>query len=112
MARAGYEQFRSSKLQLFSRLKLKNIFPGEWESIYTGEGIEYSASKPYESGDDLRDLDLLTLVQSGEEEIILREVGRQRPIYLWVDVSGSMQRFPAVLFSHKPDIRDIAVGLV
>jgi uncharacterized protein (DUF58 family) len=106
------ERFRNSKLQLFSRLKLKNIFPGEWESIYTGEGIEFAASKPYEPGDDLRDLDLQTLVQSGEEEIILRAVGRQRKIYLWVDLSGSMQRFPEMFFSQKPEIRDTAVGLL
>jgi uncharacterized protein (DUF58 family) len=112
MEHAESERFRNSKVQLFSRLKLKNIFPGEWESIYTGEGIEFAASKPLEPGDDLRDLDLQALVQSGEEEIILRTVGRQRMIYLWVDVSGSMQRFPEMFFSKKPEIRDTAVGLL
>jgi hypothetical protein len=112
MAPAASERFKSSKLQLFSRLKLKNIFPGEWESVYTGEGIEFAASKPYEPGDDLRDLDLQTLVQSGDEEIILRAVGRQRHIYLWVDLSGSMQRSPEMFYPGKPEIRDIAVGLL
>jgi uncharacterized protein (DUF58 family) len=112
MEHAASEQFRNSKVQLFSRLKLKNIFPGEWESIYTGEGIEYAASKPLEPGDDLRDLDLQALVQSGEEEIILRTVGRQRKIYLWIDLSGSMQRFPEMFFSQKPQIRDTVVGLL
>jgi uncharacterized protein (DUF58 family) len=112
MEHAESEQFRNSKVQLFSRLKLKNIFPGEWESIYTGEGIEFAASKPFEPGDDLRDLDLQVLVQSGEEEIILRTVGRQRKIYLWVDLSGSMRRFPEMFFAHKPEIRDTAVGLL
>ena len=106
------EQFRNSKIQLFSRLKLKNIFPGECESIFAGEGIEYASSKPYEPGNDLRDLDLLTLAQSGEEEIILRTVSRQRKIYLWVDMSGSMQRFPEMFFSQKPEIRDTVVGLL
>jgi uncharacterized protein (DUF58 family) len=112
MEHVGSERFKNSKLQLFSRLKLKNIFPGEWESIYTGEGIEYATSKPLEPGDDLRDLDLQTLVQTGEEEIILRATGRQRKIYLWVDLSGSMQRFPEMFFSQKPEIRDTAVGLL
>ncbi len=112
MEHAASEPFRNSKIQLFSRLKLKNIFPGEWESIYTGEGIEFAASKPYEPGDDLRDLDLVALVQSGDEEIILREVGRQRLIYMWVDLSGSMRRFPQMFFPGKPEIRDLAVGLL
>ncbi len=112
MARGQSEQFKSYQLQLVSRLKLKNVYPGEWESIHVGEGIEYSASKPYEPGDDLRDLDLQALVQSGEEEIIQRAVGRQRQIFIWVDLTGSMQRQPEMVFSDKPAIRDIAVGLL
>jgi uncharacterized protein (DUF58 family) len=107
-----YKKFRQSRIQLFSRIKLKNIFSGEWESIYKGEGIEFTDIKPFEPGDDLRDLDLLTLVQSGEEEIIQRVVGRQMRIFIWADLSGSMQRFEEMFFSSKPEIRDIAIGLI
>ncbi len=107
-----FKQFRQSKIQFFSRIKLKNIFPGEWESIYRGEGIEFAAIKPFEPGDDLRDLDLHTLVQSGEEEIIQRVVERQMRIFVWVDFSGSMLRFEEMLFSQKPQIKDIAIGLL
>lgn len=112
MGHGDYKQFRQSRIQLFSRIKLKNIFPGEWESIYEGEGIEFAAIKPFEPGDELRDLDLHTLVQSGEEEIIQRVVGRQMRIFIWADWSGSMQRFEEMFFSSKPEIRDIAIGLL
>lgn len=112
MGQEDYNQFRQRKIQLFSRMKLKNIFPGEWESIYTGEGIEFAAIKPSEPGDDLRDLDLATLVQSGEEEIIQRVVGRQKRIFVWADWSGSMRRFEEMFFSSKPEITDIAIGLL
>jgi uncharacterized protein (DUF58 family) len=112
MGPGASERYRNSKVQLFSRLKPRNIFPGEWESIYTGEGIEFAAIKPYEPGDDLRDLDLQTLVQSGEEEIVQRIVGRQRHIFVWIDLSGSMRRFPQMLFARKTEIRDLAVGLI
>jgi uncharacterized protein (DUF58 family) len=112
MGQEGFKQFRSRKIQLFSRLKLKNIFPGEWESIYAGEGIEFAAIKPFEPGDDLRDLDLRTLVQSGEEEIIQRVVGRQMRIFVWADFSGSMQKSEEMFFPSKPEIRDIAIGLL
>jgi uncharacterized protein (DUF58 family) len=112
MALAGYEQFRSSKIELYTRQKLKNLIPGEWESRYTGEGIEFASIKPFEPGDDLRDLDLQTLVQSGEEEIILRVVGRQLKVFLWVDLSGSMQRHREMFFASKPEIRDIVLGLL
>jgi uncharacterized protein (DUF58 family) len=93
-------------------MKRRNIFPGEWESIYTGEGIEFAVIKPFEPGDDLRELDLHTLVQLGEEEIVERVVGRQMRIFIWADLSGSMQRFEEMFFSSKPEIRDIAIGLL
>jgi uncharacterized protein (DUF58 family) len=112
MGPEDYRQFRESKIQLFSRIKLKNIFPGEWESIYTGEGIEFAAIRPLEPGDDLHDLDLHTLVQSGEEEIIERVVERQMRVCIWVDFSGSTQRFDEMLFPQKPEIKDIAIGLL
>jgi uncharacterized protein (DUF58 family) len=112
MALKDYRQLKQSKIQLYSRLKLKNIFSGEWESVYTGEGIEFADIKPFEPGDDLRDLDILTLVQSGEEEIIRRMVGRQMRIYIWVDLSGSMRRYEDMFFSSKPDIRDIVISLI
>jgi uncharacterized protein (DUF58 family) len=112
MGQEDFKQFRRSRIQLFSRIKLRNIFPGEWESIYTGQGIEFTAIKPFEPGDDLRDLDLLTLVQSGEEEIIQRVVESQMRIFIWADLSGSIQRFEEMFFSLKPEIRDIAIGLV
>lgn len=112
MGPEDFKQFRESKIELFSRIKPKNIFPGEWESIYTGAGIEFAAIKPFEPGDDLRDLDLHTLVQSGEEEIIQRVVERQMRIFLCADFSGSMQRFEEMFFSQKPEIKDIALGLL
>jgi uncharacterized protein (DUF58 family) len=112
MGPEDYRQFRESKIQLFSRIKPKNIFPGEWESIYTGEGIEFAGIRPLEPGDDLHDLDLHTLVQSGEEEIIERVVERQMHVCVWADFSGSTQRFDEMLFPHKPEIKDIAIGLL
>ncbi len=107
-----YKRFRRSKIDLFSRMKLRNIFPGEWESTYSGEGIEFDKTKPFEPDDDLRELDLQTLVQTDEEEIIQRVVERQMKIFLWLDFSGSMQRFEEMFFSQKPEIKDIAIGLL
>ncbi len=112
MGRRDSEQFRRSRIQLYSRLKLKNIFPGEWESLYMGDGIEFAATKPFEPGDDLRDLDLHALAQSGEEEIIQRVVGRQMKVFVWADFSGSLQHSEDALFPAKREIRDNAIGLI
>jgi uncharacterized protein (DUF58 family) len=107
-----FKTFSRSKIQLFSSIKQKNIFPGAWDSVYTGEGIEFATVKPFEPEDDLRELDLHTLVQSGEEEIIQRVVERQMDVFVWADFSGSMQTFEQMFFPRKPEIRDLATGLL
>jgi uncharacterized protein (DUF58 family) len=112
MGQRDSDPFRRSRIQLYSRLKLKNIFPGEWESIYLGDGIEFAATRPFEPGDDLRDLDLRTLAQSGEEEIIQRVVGRQMKVFVWADLSGSLQHSEEAFFPAKREIRDNAIGLI
>jgi uncharacterized protein (DUF58 family) len=112
MGQADYKQLRLSKMQLISKLKLMNIFPGDWESIYKGEGIEFDSTRPFEPGDNPKDIDLFTMAQSGEEDIILRAEERQMKIYIWVDLSGSMENFNEMFFPSKPDIKDIATGLI
>lgn len=112
MGQADYKELRLSKTQLYSKLKLMNIFPGDWESIYKGEGIEFDSTRPFESGDNPRDIDLFTMAQSGEEDIILRTEERQMKIYVWVDLSGSLGSFNEMFFPSKANIRDIATGLI
>jgi uncharacterized protein (DUF58 family) len=112
MGQAAYKQLRLSKTQLYSKLKLTNIFPGDWESIYKGDGIEFDSTRPFQAGDDPKDIDLFTMAQSGEEDIILRAEERQMKIYIWVDLSGSLQSFNEMVFPSKADIRDIATGLI
>ncbi len=107
-----FKELRLSKIQLLSRIKLMNIFPGDWESIYKGEGIEFDSTRPYEAGDNPKDVDLFTLAQSGEEDIILREEERRMKIYICVDLSGSMCQFGEMFFPSKADIKDIAIGLI
>lgn len=108
----GFKRFRDSKIRLYSTIKPRNIFPGEWESNYRGDGIEFSDVRPYEPGDDLRDLDLHTLVACREEEIVQRVVERRMSLYVWLDFSGSMCGFDEMFFARKPLIRDIALGLL
>jgi uncharacterized protein (DUF58 family) len=112
MLQKDFEHYKKNLIPLCSQEKLKNIFPGEWESIYTGGGIEFDSIKPFEPGDDLKDIDFHTLVQSGEEEIIHRKAGRQMKIFICADFSGSMQRFEKMFFPSKPKIREMVIGLL
>lgn len=112
MSQEDFNHYKKNIIPLSSQEKLKNIFPGEWDSIYTGGGIEFDSVKPFEPGDDLKELDFHTLVQSGEEEIIHRKAGRQMKIFICADFSGSMQRFEKMFFPSKTKIREIVIGLL
>jgi uncharacterized protein (DUF58 family) len=112
MEQKAADKLRASKIKLISTLKLMNIFPGDWESIFKGEGMEYDSTRPYEAGDNPKDLDLFTLAQSGEEDIIMRAEERQMKIYIWLDISGSMRSFEEMFFPAKSGIKDIALGLI
>jgi hypothetical protein len=81
------------------------------QCIY-GIGDRVCGYQAYEPGDDLGDLDLAELVQSGEEEMIQRATGRRMNIYIWLDLSGSMIRKEKEYFSLKADTRDTVMGLV
>ena len=106
------KDYSAKEIPLFPKLKNRNIFPGEWASIYRGEGVEFADTKPLEPDDDVRDIDLRELAKTGQEEIIRRVVERQMKVYVWADFSGSMQRFEEMFFPAKPEIRDIAIGLI
>ena len=106
------DQLKDRIVSFVSRLKLANVFPGEWESVFKGEGIEFSESRAFEPGDNPRDIDLFTLAQSGNEETILRDETRQMQVYAWADFSSSMQRLNEMIFAHKADIRNTAIGLI
>lgn len=112
MKRDELKRLRERKFQLSSKLKLRNIFPGEWKSIYKGEGMEFAGTRPFEAGDNPCNIDFLTLAQSEEELVIERVETRQLRVYVFADYSGSLQHFEQMLFPQKPWIRDIAVELI
>lgn len=112
MKQKELEQLKERKFQLYSKLKLRNFFPGEWESIHKGEGMEFVDTRPLEPGDNPRDIDFLTLACSGEELIIECVETKQLRVYVFADYSGSLQHFEQTLFFQKSWIRDVAVGLI
>jgi len=112
MGQTDYKKLRLSKTRFISKLKLMNIFPGDWESIFKGEGIEFDSTRPFEPGDNPKDMDLFTMARTGEEDVVLRSEERQMKINIWVDLSGSMRSFNEMFFPSKSDIKDIAIGLI
>lgn len=74
---------------------------GEYHSVFKGRGMEYQESRPYEPGDDVRQLDWRVTARTGRAHTKLYHEERERPVLCWVDFSASMQfatrgRFKAV----------------
>lgn len=105
-------EFKKRTIPIVARSPLRNIFPGEWESVFQGDGVEFAELKLFEPGDNPRDIDLYTLAQSGEEQTLLRTETRQMKVYIWADFSSSMRGFKGMVFASKPEIRDTAIGLI
>ena len=95
---------RGKIIRLISQLTPLGIFPGEWESAMAGQGFDLLQIRPYQQGDDLRNLHLPSLMQKRRKRIVDRASERQMKIYIYSDFSRSMER--------TRDIRDIAIALV
>ncbi len=94
------------RIDLETRLKVLNAFPGDWESIFHGEGNEFLDLREYEAGDDFKKIHLPTLAKTGDyfvrEHIALKDLR----IFLAVDLSPSMG------FRTKPEMVDLMTGLL
>jgi uncharacterized protein (DUF58 family) len=99
------ESSTKSKTILFiTRLAPLGIFPGEWESVMAGQGFDLLQIRPYQQGDDLRNLHLPSLMQKRRKRIVDRISEKQMKMYIYSDFSRSMDT--------KADTRDIAVALI
>jgi len=63
---------------------------GDYRSPFRGRGMEYDESRPYQPGDDIRNIDWRVTARSGRAHTKLFREERERPVLLWVDLRRSM----------------------
>lgn len=63
---------------------------GDYQSARKGRGMEYSESRPYAVGDDIRSLDWRVMARTGKPHTKLFREERERPVLFWVDFRASM----------------------
>jgi uncharacterized protein (DUF58 family) len=81
---------RVRTLELRTRWLVDSILAGEYRSVFTGRGMEFSHVRPYQPGDDIRRIDWKVTARRGGAPYIRQFVEeRDLPVMLVVDVSGS-----------------------
>jgi uncharacterized protein (DUF58 family) len=63
---------------------------GEYISRSKGRGMEFAESRPYEPGDDIRNLNWRVMARTGKPFTKLFREERERPIFVWVDLRDRM----------------------
>lgn len=89
-------------LKLFARQAARSMLLGETRSRFRGRGMEFEEVRPYQPGDDIRNIDWRVSARAGGTYTKLFCEERERPVHIVVDQRNSMffgsaQRFKSVL---------------
>ncbi len=77
------------KIEIKTRRLSNHIFGGEYHSTFKGRGMTFSEVRPYQYGDDVRNIDWNVTARYNEPYIKVFEEERELTLLLMVDVSGS-----------------------
>jgi uncharacterized protein (DUF58 family) len=78
-------------IELRTRGLVNSIFSGEYQSVFRGQGMEFSEVREYEPGDDVRNIDWNVTARTGEPYVKKHVEERELTVLLVVDLSGSEQ---------------------
>lgn len=95
---------RASNLPLHARRILARQ-SGDYHSPFKGRGMEFDESRPYQPGDDIRNIDWRVTARTGRTHTKLFREERERPVFLWVDLRAPMffatrGRYKSVVAAH------------
>ena len=77
------------KLEIRTKGLVNNIFGGEYQSAFKGQGMEFSEVREYTYGDDIRQIDWNVTARNGSPYIKVFEEEREQTLMLCVDISPS-----------------------
>ena len=78
-------------IELRTRGLVDSIFGGEYQSVFRGQGMEFSEVREYQAGDDVRNIDWNVTARVGNPYIKKHVEERELTVLLVVDLSGSEQ---------------------
>lgn len=77
------------KLEIRTKGLVNNIFGGEYQSAFKGQGMEFTEVRAYTYGDDIRQIDWNVTARNDEPYIKVFEEEREQTLMLCVDISPS-----------------------
>ncbi len=79
------------RLEIHTKGLVNEMFGGEYQSAFKGRGMIFSEVRPYQYGDDVRQIDWNVTARSQEPYIKIFEEEREQTLMLCVDISPSGQ---------------------
>jgi uncharacterized protein (DUF58 family) len=83
-------RFRAQRLALGIARRARQSMSGSHGSHFRGRGMEFSESRVYQPGDDVRSIDWRVTARTGRPHTKLFQEERERPVILLVDLGASM----------------------
>jgi uncharacterized protein (DUF58 family) len=77
------------QLEIKSNKLVNEIFAGQYQSIFKGQGIEFAEVREYQIGDDFRTIDRNVTARQGKPYIKLFSEERELTVIFLIDVSAS-----------------------
>jgi uncharacterized protein (DUF58 family) len=95
----------TAKVIPLDALRIKSLQAGSYVSQFKGRGMEFDESRPYQPGDDPRNIDWRVTARSTEAYTKLYREERERPVYVVTDLRSNMHfatrgRFKSVAASY------------
>ncbi len=81
----------AAQFRLSPEKRSKNLQSGGERSAFKGRGMEFDEARYYQAGDDIRSIDWRVTARTGKPHTKVFREERERPVFLFVDQSTSMQ---------------------
>lgn len=82
---------RLRRVEIVASKLVQEVFAGKYESLFKGQGIEFSDIQEYFPGDDIRAIDWNVTARLGKPYVKRNEEERELQVILAIDSSASMQ---------------------
>lgn len=101
---------RVRKIEIKTKGLSKNIFAGEYHSVFKGRGMAFSEVREYQYGDPIRDIDWNVTARFNKPYVKVFEEERELTVMLLIDMSGS-QSLGSRMRTKREYIAEIAAVL-